>query len=50
MGMTFAVNGLTITATWNAPVAGSYSMKVTVVDSAGLSSQLTVPVTVAAHS
>ena len=49
MGMTFAVNGLTITATWNAPVAGSYSLKVSAVDSAGLSSQLAVPVTVAAH-
>ena len=49
MGMTFALNGLTITATWNAPVAGSYNLQVSVVDSAGLSSQLAVPVTVAAH-
>ncbi|PRC94097.1 S53 family peptidase [Solimicrobium silvestre] len=46
MGMTFSVTGLTITATWANPVAGTYSMKVVVTDSAGLSTTVTVPVTV----
>jgi len=48
MGVSFAVNGLTLTATWASPVLGNYTMLVKVTDSAGLSSQLSVPVTVTA--
>jgi len=46
MGMGFSFNGLTITATWPNPVPGKYTMKVMVTDSAGLSTQATVPITV----
>ncbi len=46
MGVTFTVNGLNITATWANPVAGSYSMKVTATDSAGVSAQTVMPITV----
>jgi hypothetical protein len=49
MGMGFSFNGLTITATWPNPVPGSYTMKVMVTDSAGLSTQVTVPITVSAN-
>jgi hypothetical protein len=49
MGMTFAFNGLTLNAAWASPVTGSYSLKVTVVDSAGRSATATVPVTIAAR-
>ncbi|MBL8348424.1 MAG: S53 family peptidase [Rubrivivax sp.] len=49
MGMTFAFSGLTLNAMWARPVTGSYSLKVTVVDSAGRSSTATVPVTIAAR-
>jgi len=48
MGVSFVPNGLTITATWAAPVQGNYIMKVTVVDSAGFSTELNVPITVSA--
>lgn len=48
LGMNFVINGLTITATWAAPTQGSYTLKVTAVDSAGLSTQMSVPVTVSA--
>ncbi len=46
LGMGFAVSGSTITAIWSKPVAGSYQLVVTAKDSAGLSAQLTVPVTI----
>ncbi len=48
MGMSFSGVGLTITASWPSPVKGSYTLKITVVDSAGRSTQISVPVTVAA--
>ncbi|HTD03991.1 MAG TPA: S53 family peptidase [Undibacterium sp.] len=48
MGMTFSSNGLNLTAQWANPVAGSYSLKVSVTDAAGRSAQLSVPVTIAA--
>jgi hypothetical protein len=47
-GMAFVLNGLTVSANWPKPVTGSYSLKVSVVDSAGLTAQATVPVTIAA--
>ncbi|UCV01181.1 putative Ig domain-containing protein [Acidovorax radicis] len=46
LGMGFAVAGNTITASWPRPVAGSYQLLVTAKDSAGLSAQLAVPVTI----
>ena len=48
-GMSFSSNGLTITASWAAPVTGSYKLSISVADSAGLSATATLPVTVAAH-
>ena len=48
LGMGFSISGLTLTASWPGPVAGSYAMKVTVVDSAGLSASTTVPITISA--
>jgi hypothetical protein len=48
LGMGFSVSGLTINYVWNNPVVGSYSLKVSVVDSAGLTAQATVSVTVTA--
>jgi subtilase family serine protease len=46
LGMCLSVSGAAIVATWASPVAGSYSLKVTAVDAAGLSATLSVPVTV----
>lgn len=48
MGMSFSSNGLTIIANWPNPVLGSYNLKISALDSAGLSAQLTVPITVTA--
>jgi len=49
LGMTMAASGQTITYNWAAPVAGTYSLKVSVVDSSGLSAQATATITVAAR-
>ena len=49
LGMSFSANGLTLTANWASPVTGSYTLKVVVQDSAGLSAQASVPITVTAH-
>jgi subtilase family serine protease len=49
MGMMFSASGLTLTASWASPTQGSYSMKVSVTDSAGRSAQTTVPITITAH-
>lgn len=48
LGMGFAINGLTLNASWPSPVAGSYTLKVTVVDSAGRTATATVPITISA--
>jgi hypothetical protein len=48
LGMGFSASGLTINYFWNNPVPGSYNLKVSVVDSARLSAQATVPITVTA--
>jgi hypothetical protein len=45
-GMGFSMNGLSISAYWPSAVAGSYTLKVTAVDSAGLTATATVPVTI----
>ena len=49
LGMSFSVSGLTITARWASAVLGSYSLKVSAVDSAHLTAQATVPITITAH-
>ena len=49
MGMGFAFSGLTLHALWPSPVAGSYKLQVTAVDSLGRSSTATVPVNIAAR-
>lgn len=46
LGMQFAVSGQAIAYAWPKAVAGSYTLKITVTDSAGLSAQATVPITV----
>jgi len=48
LGMGFSANGLTINYVWASPVVGSYNLKVSVVDNAGLSATTTVPITVTA--
>jgi len=48
LGMTFSVSGLTLTAHWTNPVLGSYSLKVSALDSAGLTAQAIVPITITA--
>ena len=48
LGMSFSLSGLNITANWASPGLGSYSLKVSVVDSAGLSAQVSVPITITA--
>jgi hypothetical protein len=45
-GMSYAASGPGIMLRWRRPVAGSYNLVVTVKDSNGLSSQVTVPLTV----
>ena len=46
LGMQFSMSGMTITATWPQPVAGSYALKVVALDNNGLTAQVTVPITV----
>ena len=46
LGMSFSANGLTLTANWAKPVSGTYSLQVEVLDSAGHSAQVTVPITI----
>lgn len=48
LGMGFSMSGMSITALWPSPKAGSYTLTVVATDSAGLSAKLLVPVTVAA--
>ncbi len=47
-GMGFSISGLTVTAKWGSPVTGNYTLKVTVGDSAGMSSSVSIPVTITA--
>jgi hypothetical protein len=53
-GMSFTPNGTSATGaglnvTWASPVTGTYSLKVTVIDSQKLSSSATIPVAITAH-
>lgn len=49
LGMGFSIAGTTITAKWPSPVTGTYQLLVTARDSAGLSAQQAVPVTITAR-
>ena len=46
MGMMFASNGQTLTASWASPVAGTYNLVVKAVDNLGRSATATIPVTI----
>ena len=46
LGMSMAMNGMNITTNWPSPVAGSYTLKVTVTDSAGRTATANVPITI----
>jgi hypothetical protein len=48
LGMGFSMSGMNIIAKWPSPTVGSYSLKITVKDSAGLSAQVSVPITITA--
>lgn len=48
LGMGFSMSGTNITAIWASATVGSYSLKITVTDSAGLSAQATMPITITA--
>lgn len=48
LGMSFSMSGPAITATWARPLAGSYNLRVSVIDSAGLSAKAVVPIPVLA--
>lgn len=47
-GMAFSMSGMNLVANWARPVTGTYSFKVTVTDSAGLTATASVPVTITA--
>ena len=47
-GITFGLSGQTLLINWRNPVAGKYTLNVTAKDSAGLTAQATVPITIAA--
>ena len=47
-GMKFSTSGLNLVASWASPVTGSYSLKLTVVDNAGLTATATVPISITA--
>ena len=49
LGMSFSMSGLTLTANWAAPVTGSYTLQVSVVDQAGLTAKASIPVTITAR-
>jgi hypothetical protein len=44
--MGFTMSGLNITATWPNAVAGTYNLKLTALDSLGLSTAATIPVVI----
>jgi hypothetical protein len=46
LGMYFSMIGTTVTAYWPSPVKGTYSITILAQDSAGLSSKVSIPITV----
>jgi hypothetical protein len=46
--MGFSMSGLNITAIWQVPVTGSYTLKITVTDSTGRTTSTTMPITITA--
>jgi hypothetical protein len=49
MGMGFGVSGSTLRISWPKPVTGKYSLTVVARNGAGLSSKLSVPITITAR-
>ncbi len=45
-GLSFGVSGNLLNADWASPVAGTYSLKVTVIDTQKLTTAATIPLTV----
>ncbi|MEI8155990.1 MAG: S53 family peptidase [Burkholderiales bacterium] len=48
LGMGFSLSGQSIGFVWNSPVAGTYSLTISVVDSAGLTAKAVMPIVIAA--
>lgn len=48
LGMMFSAQGLNISASWAKPVAGNYTLKIVVQDSAGQTATASLPITVSA--
>jgi len=48
LGMQFSISGQTLQYVWLFPVTGSYSLSLRAIDSAGLSTQVSIPLTVTA--
>ncbi|MEB0030543.1 S53 family peptidase [Undibacterium sp. RTI2.1] len=46
MGMSFSMSGMNVIAAWASPVTGSYSLSVSVVDSAGRTAKVAIPITI----
>jgi hypothetical protein len=49
LGMMFVANGTTISVVWAAPVAGSYSLRLTATDGNGASASAVIPVTISSR-
>ncbi|NVM79056.1 hypothetical protein FHW83_004893 [Duganella sp. SG902] len=47
LGMSFSASGMNVVVAWPSPVAGSYTLKVTATDGAGVSATASIPVTIA---
>ncbi|WP_343731069.1 S53 family peptidase [Duganella sp.] len=46
LGMSFSASGMNVAVAWPSPVAGSYTLKVTATDGAGVSATASIPVTI----
>ncbi|NGZ83368.1 S53 family peptidase [Duganella aceris] len=49
LGMMFVANGTTISVVWAAPVAGSYSLRLTATDGNGANASAVIPVTISSR-
>ncbi|MFZ6775780.1 putative Ig domain-containing protein [Undibacterium sp. Ji83W] len=48
LGLNFAMSGTNITTSWNSPVTGNYSLKITATDNTGRTATVNMPVTITA--
>jgi hypothetical protein len=48
-GLSFTASGSVLSATWNSPVTGVYSLHVMVIDAKNLTGTTTIPLTITAH-